>query len=748
MVNDINAIEVYGRKERCIQGDLPPCSCRCPINFKVRDFIKKIRNGNMNGAYREMANAMLFPGIIPYICEGGCREPCADEIDIPALELLCINLATKKTPNNYLLPEKNANIAVIGGGIAGLACTLRLAAKRYRVTLFEETECIGGSLCEVIAPEDYVREFELQFRHAPYALEYNRTIRSLCELRFDAVIIATGRGGDDFGMLKGWNSESMATSQKGVFLCGKLSGVSHMDALAQGNIASFSVERYLKTGSMSGEKETFIVHSTKLPLREKKHLFHKAKTNISTKEDACLEASRCSMCDCTACYDNCEFLKTFRLFPKQIERNALNGVIADLGLIERDALSARMIYSCSLCGHCRGVCPEKLPIMEEFMLENKLHAFDEGHFPPVLHDYYLRDMENAMGENYFTRPAPGYNHATYLLFPGCQVSASSPTYAAKSYEYLRGIFPDTAFTLGCCGVPALWAGNLPLFQRTIKKLKKDWEHLNGPTIILLCSTCLKTFDRYLPEIKKTSLYELIYGNSLLKYRGIPQAAPEKMVVFDPCSSRDFPSMQNAVRELAIQRGSKLEEIKDSGESARCCGMSGHIFNSYPGIAQKNMEQSTSISDLPYIVYCANCRNLFLKMNKKCSHILDDLFELAPLEKAPHIAQMRKNRRQLKYLMLHEVWGENSAIPHSQESLPLKISENILDKMDKRLISEDEAWKVVKHCEETGSRLIDKKRGTFCGHLQIGLVTYWVEYKKDKGVFEIVNAYSHRMQIET
>jgi heterodisulfide reductase subunit C len=738
-------ITVYGNKERCVKGDLPPCSCGCPINFKVRDFMKKLRAGNVNGAYREMANRMLFPAIIPYICEGKCLKHCVDEIDIPALELACIKLATKKTPNHYLIPQKTARISVIGGGLAGLACTLRLASKHYNVTLFEKTDRIGGSLHEVMASEYYLNEFELQFRYAPYEIEYHRQIQSLDELSFDAVVIATGKDGDDFGMSEGWDAQCMATRLRGVFLCGRLSGVSHMDALAQGNIASFSVERYLKTGSMSGEKETFIIHSTKLPQKEKK-IFYNIKADISAEEDARQEALRCSMCDCTACCDSCEFLKFFKLSPKQIERNALAGVTANMGLLERDALSSRMIYSCGLCGHCRGVCPENLPIMEEFMLQNKIQMFNEGNFAPALHDFYLRDMEDAMGQNYFTRPAPGCTQATYLLFPGCQVTASSPAYAAKSYEYLRGIFPDTAFTSGCCGITALWAGNRHLFQQTIERLKEDWKLLNMPTVIVLCSTCLKTFDRYAPEIKKISLYELICENGLPKYANIHNI-PERRVVFDPCSSRDFPAMQSAVRHLAMKCGSKLEEIDDSGKRARCCGMSGHTFASYPELTQKNMERAAMLSDSPYIAYCANCRNLFLKTHKKCAHILDDLFDLAPLEKAPHIAQMRKNRSQLKTRMLSEVWGENIA-PYPQENLSLNIAEDILDKMDKNLISEDEVQEVIKHCEKTGYKLIDKKRGTMLGYLQIGVITYWVEYREDGSDYEIVNAYCHRMRIKT
>ena len=67
-------------------------------------------------------------------------------------------------------------------------------------------------------------------------------------------------------------------------------------------------------------------------------------------------------------------------------------------------------------------------------------------------------------------------------------------------------------------------------------------------------------------------------------------------------------------------------------------------------------------------------------------------------------------------------------------------------MDERFILEDELKQVIFQAEENGAALINKDNGRLFAHQRIGSVTYWVEYKKSGGVFEVVSAYSHRIQL--
>ena len=79
---------------------------------------------------------------------------------------------------------------------------------------------------------------------------------------------------------------------------------------------------------------------------------------------------------------------------------------------------------------------------------------------------------------------------------------------------------------------------------------------------------------------------------------------------------------------------------------------------------------------------------------------------------------------------------------------LLISQELKDKLNKGLILETDLLTVIKNCEKNGNKFFDPETDILTGHEQIGNMTYWVEYRvKQENVFELINAYSHRMKIE-
>lgn len=135
-------------EQNCVEGALPPCSCACPANLKVRDFTRKMRNGNFNGAYRTLQDGLVFLEIAVSVCDHGCSGSCKEDIDIPALERACLAHATSRKPNVYNIPRKDKRIAVVGAGFAGLVCARRFGSERWGVTLFERQGDVG----EICAP--------------------------------------------------------------------------------------------------------------------------------------------------------------------------------------------------------------------------------------------------------------------------------------------------------------------------------------------------------------------------------------------------------------------------------------------------------------------------------------------------------------------------------------------------------------------------------------------------------------------
>jgi hypothetical protein len=77
---------------------------------------------------------------------------------------------------------------------------------------------------------------------------------------------------------------------------------------------------------------------------------------------------------------------------------------------------------------------------------------------------------------------------------------------------------------------------------------------------------------------------------------------------------------------------------------------------------------------------------------------------------------------------------------------VEISIELKNKLKTALILEQEVYRVIEYCEKSGNKLFDPDTGCFTGHLQIGMITYWAEYKNTGDRFVLRNVYAHRMRI--
>jgi hypothetical protein len=81
-------------------------------------------------------------------------------------------------------------------------------------------------------------------------------------------------------------------------------------------------------------------------------------------------------------------------------------------------------------------------------------------------------------------------------------------------------------------------------------------------------------------------------------------------------------------------------------------------------------------------------------------------------------------------------------------MELRITPDLRQKLNDAYLLEMDIAAVIEHCERSGRKILDPVTGNFCGHLLIGNMTHWVEYRPvAEGGFELVNAYAHRMRIE-
>lgn len=750
----------------CVHGKPPACSVACPLNLDVREIVRHIQRGSFASAYRAYRVKAVFPEIVAEICDEPCKGACVragldESISLRLLEKACVEFARTKDIPRFNLPRRPERIAVIGGGLSGLTCAVKSAAKNHPVTIYEKSERLGGRLWDLLDPEIFLPSLESQLQAAGCELRFGTEVTSLDELESDVVVVATGEDGEAFGLLEGSDLQSYGTKRPGVFLIGNLRGTTPVEDIARGRVAAFSVEKYLKVGAMDGIAETFpetgCAFEIDLSGVESRPAVAPEGAGAYSQKQAQAEAGRCLLCDCNVCSEACELFAAVHKMPKQMVADAMGS----LHTSTKSGGTIKAMSSCNLCGLCGKICPQGID-MGTFYSDFRVFKHEDGLVPLAFHEFFMNDMGHANEEAYLARTALGHDRASHVFFPGCQLAASDPRHVELTYHHLLGRMPDTGLILGCCGAPAEWAAETRLRDEVAERLKNEWERFGRPTFVFACCTCRLQFERHLPEIPGVSLYALLLDVGLPEVGGLKRdvsrpAAGERgaagepdACVFDPCSSRHDESAQRAVRRIAESAGITLRELPYSGEKAQCCGYGGHIGAANPKLAATIARDRASAGPLPYITYCANCQEVFSRGGKPSRHVLDIVFGLdRTVDHLPSLGERRANRMLVKRAVLEREWGLDMGDAGDEAPRGLgtvEISEELLATMYAERILEEDVHRTIEYCESTGNAVYDPQRDLFIGHLRRGATTFWVEYAKSDARYVLNSVYSHRVEI--
>lgn len=767
MPNNTHFLEEFGEvlKKDCLQDEPPFCRVSCPFYLDVTDLIGKWRQGRFNAAYRSYQTAVGFPAIVSRICPARCTEHCVmkdrgGQLRLKEMEAASCRLAKRTAPNSYNLPPKKKSVAVIGGGLAGLGCALFLCNKKYSVTIFEASDRVGGSARGLMDETDFDAELQNQFQFEQPDIRTGVKLNAFPEGEWDAVFLATGRGGDHFGVNPS-DSGAFASDRKGVFLGGETAGASDpVEALAQGIAAASAVERYLKTGLMNEpvpDRKTRLVIDPRHV--EEKPAAPKETGEPWTGEDVRKEAERCLECSCNICMRECDLMRIQEKTPGRLYEESYITVRPST-LANDGRWATRRIASCDQCGLCKTVCPEHID-MGEFLMNSHHGLKDSDAMPWAFHDFFLRDMKFSGNEAALVlrNPAAGaehpaadaehsataVEHGPYVLFPGCQFGASAPDLVADMTEWLFEKQPDSAVWLDCCGAPAVWAAEDEMQAEHVASLRRTWEELGRPTVLFTCPSCRKMFGRFLPEIPGLFMEE-----ALLAW-GIPERHASvpgvKFAVFDPCASRYFPQMQQAVRALADRLEITHRDLSHTGDFARCCSYGGQYRIAAPDYARRVRMERAEESPLPYLTSCMNCRDTFASRGKENIHILELAFGRTDRRReTPTVSARRENRLKLKADLELRWLGKQ---PEKREKAVKMICDQALEKkLSERHILLSEMEQVIEHCEREKCGAVSPDDGMVTGHLKIGRMTYWAQYLPlPDGSFHLLAGYAHRMNLE-
>ncbi|MDO4581280.1 MAG: heterodisulfide reductase-related iron-sulfur binding cluster [Bacillota bacterium] len=714
--------------QRCREDRPPQCQAACPFGLDIRMLTQRISRGSFDYAYKAYRNAVGFPDIVARLCPAPCASACivdGQPLQLPRLERAVVEYAKHKRPNRYNVPRKDKRIAVVGGGLSGLALALRMAEKNYALTLFEQEQQPGGTLKDLLPADIYLADIERQLEFARPEIMLGRRISSLDDLAgYDAAYIATGADGDDFGLL--------AKPRPGFFPGGSLLGSDKMTALAGALAAVDALELWLTTGA-------FKPQAAHPPAGRARSIAPSC--GMYEQAEAQDEAARCLQCRCDSCQANCELLAYAHKQPKRF-KDEIDNTVYPKNVDGHGKTVKRLMAACLDCGRCAETCPEQIDF-RAFIHHGQELLRQKQQTPPAFHDFWLRDFAQASGAEAALTIAPASADAdaqpNTVFFPGCQLGASDPRYVQAAYELLRQSDAHTGLWLDCCGAPAYWGDGNEQHQRHLQHIQRQWQELGRPRLILACPTCRRMFAQFLPQIPCDFFYQL---PQVQTWAAAKNGAGE-LAVFDPCASRAYPGLQQAVRQLAQQAGYTLHELSTAGAEARCCGYGGQGAIAEPHLAEYIRERRLALSDLPYLTYCSNCRDIFALGGKQALHLLDILFDLDDgCRPAPLWSERRDHRRRLKAHYLPE------ATQPAANGVRLLIADELRRELSAAYILEEEIAAVIEHCEASGERLRDLQSGHYFGHLRQGCLTYWAEYSPEaNGCYTLHDAYAHRMSVE-
>jgi len=197
--------------QRCIQCKKPACVTGCPVQVRIPEFIKALREGDMWLAVEVLKDKNSLPAICGRVCpqESQCEAKCVlgrrgEPVAIGRLERF---VADWERAQGMRVPPKPApvgkRIAVIGSGPAGLTAAGDLAKLGYEVEILEALHAPGGVLVygipEFRLPKSIVAA-EIQYLESlGVKIKLNRVVGKLYTLEelvaaYDAVFLGTGAG--------------------------------------------------------------------------------------------------------------------------------------------------------------------------------------------------------------------------------------------------------------------------------------------------------------------------------------------------------------------------------------------------------------------------------------------------------------------------------------------------------------------------------------------------------------------------
>ncbi|MDR3203902.1 MAG: FAD-dependent oxidoreductase [Deltaproteobacteria bacterium] len=347
-----------------------PCVVSCPANVNAHGYVALAAKGRYQEALEVIMDVLPFPATLGRVCVHPCEKECRRaQMDAPLAirdikRFVADNADMKAAGETFVkAPAKDAKVAIIGAGPAGLTCAYHLARRGIKSDIFEATKVAGGALRLIpkhrLDPDVLQKEIDFILDYSGAQIKYgvafgkDFTIDSLFKDGYKAIFLGVGahknpkseeeqssgpatlayrQKGAAAGLT--WELESglsldkpttikvdpltMATGRQGVFAAGDLQSGPKMSiwAIGAAKESAESIARYVNGEDLAKGRKPLVMTGQEtyrqVPLNEPKQAranrpaFNKQTEAFEpglTEQDAIKEAQRCISCgSCCQCY--------------------------------------------------------------------------------------------------------------------------------------------------------------------------------------------------------------------------------------------------------------------------------------------------------------------------------------------------------------------------------------------------------------------------------------------------------------
>jgi glutamate synthase (NADPH/NADH) small chain len=200
--------QAMAEADRCVECGI--CTATCPAHMGIPEYIKAIRNDNLDEGLRILYETNPLPEICGRICTHKCETVCSvgHHGDPLSIRWLKRYIADQHPADKYQeilnqgnIEKNGKSVAIIGAGPSGLSAAYYLSLMGYNCTIFEKLPEAGGmmryGIPEYRLPYDQLDKDINYILSLGAEIKYNTTVGidiSMEQLQkgFDAVYAATG----------------------------------------------------------------------------------------------------------------------------------------------------------------------------------------------------------------------------------------------------------------------------------------------------------------------------------------------------------------------------------------------------------------------------------------------------------------------------------------------------------------------------------------------------------------------------